>query len=81
VLTRATPRPEATHPAALLAISAALRGAGALANIAVDTALTADPTNGTARQLRAALTYGLSPDQLRQVLAETVTEAITDPSR
>jgi hypothetical protein len=73
VLTRATPRPEATHPAALLAISAALRGDGVLANIAVDIALAADPNNRMAHLLRAVLAQGLPPDQLRRFLADSVT--------
>lgn len=81
VLTRATPRPEATHPATLLALSAALRGDGALANIALDTALAADPTNRLASLLRAVLAHGIHPDKLRQLLAESVTGPHPDTPR
>lgn len=70
LLTRAAPRPEATHPAFLLAISCAARGDGALANIAIDIALTADQGNRTAELLGAVLTTGLPPRQLRQMLQQ-----------
>ncbi|MFL6125006.1 DUF4192 family protein, partial [Actinophytocola sp.] len=81
VLTRATPRPEATHPATLLALSAALRGDGVLANIALDTALAADPTNRLASLLRAVLAHGIHPDKLRQRLAESLTGPHPDTPR
>lgn len=68
LLTRVAPRPEATYPATLLAISCAARGDGALANIAIDIALTADPANRTAELLGAVLTTGLPPHQFRQML-------------
>lgn len=61
LLTRAAPRPEVTHPATLLAISSALRGDGALANIAIDIALAADPGNRLADLLRAVLADGIPP--------------------
>jgi hypothetical protein len=77
-LTRATPRPEATHPATLLAISAALRGDGVLANVALDTALAADPNNRMANLLGAVLAQGVSPDKLRHLLAESITDQRTD---
>ena len=72
VLTRATPRPEATHPATLLAIGAALRGDGAFANIALDAALAADPANRLAGLLRAVLAHGIPPEKLRRLVAESV---------
>jgi hypothetical protein len=81
VLTRVTPRPEATHPATLLAVSAALRGDGVLANIAVDTALAADPNNRMAHLLHAVLALGLPPDKLRQALVDSVTDRRTDTSQ
>lgn len=71
VLTRATPRPYVTHPATLLSVSALLRGNGALAAIALDTALTADPDNRLARGLRIATAYGISPDTIRHLLTES----------
>lgn len=72
VLTRTAPRPEATHPATLLAISAALRGDGSFANIALDTALAADPANCLAGLLRAVLAHGIPPEKLRRLVAESV---------
>ena len=81
VLTRTTPRPEATHPATLLAISAALRGDGAFANIALDAALAADPTNRLAGLLRAVLAHGIPPEKLRQLVAENVIESRVDTPR
>jgi hypothetical protein len=54
--------PEATAaPACLLAIAAYLGGDGALANIAVDRSLQADPGYSLARLLRSSLMAGVSP--------------------
>lgn len=73
LLTRATPRPQVTLPATLLSVSALLRGNGALANVALDTALAADPNNGLAQLLRCAVDTGVSPDVVRQLLTDSLT--------
>jgi len=67
-LARETPDPEAAAPAALLAVSALLRGKGALANIALDRAERAWPGHRLTALLRAAVDAGVRPDQLREWL-------------
>lgn len=66
-LVRATPAPERAEPAALLALTAYLRGDGALAGIALDAALQACPDHSLSGLLRAALDGGLPPEVLRSV--------------
>jgi Domain of unknown function (DUF4192) len=79
-LVRATPAPERAEPAALLALVAYLRGDGALASIALDTALQACPQHSLSSLLRAALDGGLSPELLRGVAADAAA-ALERPSR
>lgn len=66
-LTRVTPAPERAAPATLLGYSAYLRGECALAGMALEEALTADPGYVLAQLLRAALSAGLSPERLAGV--------------
>ncbi|MDQ4104856.1 MAG: DUF4192 domain-containing protein [Actinomycetota bacterium] len=66
-LVRATPAPERAEPAALLALTAYLRGDGALAGVALNTALQACPDHSLSGLLRAALDGGLPPEVLRGV--------------
>lgn len=66
-LVRATPAPERAEPAAMLALSAYLRGDGALAGVALDAALEACPQHSLSALLRAALDGGLQPDVIRTV--------------
>src|SRR5439155_981162 len=64
-------RCEGTLPdtaAALLAVSALLRGDGALANVALERALGADPGHRLARSLRQALDGGWGPREIRSWL-------------
>ncbi len=67
-LARETPAPEAAEPAALLAVSALLRGDGALANVALDRAAEAWPGHLLSRQLRAVASSGLAPGELGKAL-------------
>jgi hypothetical protein len=67
-LTRETPDPEAAEPAALLAMSALLRGDGALANVALDRAEAAWPGHAFAALVRRAAMAGLRPSAIREVL-------------
>jgi hypothetical protein len=67
-LARETPDPEAAEPAALLAVSALLRGDGALANVALDRAERAWPGHRRTAMLRAAADLGLPPDRIRECL-------------
>ncbi|WP_433264929.1 DUF4192 domain-containing protein [Actinosynnema sp. CS-041913] len=76
-LTRATPAPERAEPAALLAISAYLRGNGALAALALDRAEAALPHHKLASLLRTSLTQGLPPTTVRH-LAERAQAARRD---
>jgi Domain of unknown function (DUF4192) len=69
-LVRATPAPERAEPAALLALTAYLRGDGALASVALDAALQACPEHSLSGLLRAAMDGGLPPEVLRRVAAD-----------
>jgi Domain of unknown function (DUF4192) len=77
-LTRALPTPLRANPAALLGAAAYLAGNGALASIALDTALQADPVHILIGLLRQALRVGISPDQLRDVIRAFAAEVPTD---
>jgi Domain of unknown function (DUF4192) len=79
-LVRATPAPERSEPAALLAFTAYLRGDGALASVALETALDACPHHSLSGLLRAALDGGLPPDLLREV-ARDAAAAVQRPGR
>ena len=69
-LVRETPDPEAAEPAALLAVSALLRGDGALANVALDRAERAWPGHRLSRLLRVATEGGLRPSEVRAWLRD-----------
>jgi hypothetical protein len=69
LLAREMPDPEAAEPAALLALSALLRGDGALANVALDRAETAWPGHGFTAMLRDLTRAGTRPSELRACLA------------
>ncbi|MCE3551884.1 DUF4192 domain-containing protein [Pseudonocardia sp. RS11V-5] len=64
-LARTSPGADAATPAALLAVSALLRGDGALANVALDRAFGADPGHRLAHSLRAGLDGGWGPREIR----------------
>ena len=68
--TRRAPAPLDAAPATLLAISAWLRGDGAMANVALDRALESVPDYGLARLLREALAACVTPADLRALLTE-----------
>jgi hypothetical protein len=70
-LTRETPDPEAAEPAALLAMSALLRGDGALANIALDRAERAWPGHAFAGMVRRAAMAGIRPSVMREMLTRS----------
>ncbi|HYH31514.1 MAG TPA: DUF4192 domain-containing protein [Pseudonocardia sp.] len=65
-LARETPDPEAAVPAALLAVSALLRGDGALANVALERAERAWPGHLFTEVVRAGAEAGLRPAQVRE---------------
>jgi hypothetical protein len=69
-LTRRAPTPLDAAPATLLAVSAWLRGDGALANVALDRALGSEPGYTLAGLLRTALDACLPPAVVRQVIRE-----------
>ena len=71
-LVRETPDPEAAEPAALLAVSALLRGDGALANVALDRADRAWPGHRLTQILRAVADTGIRPSELRACLRPDV---------
>lgn len=74
-LTRATPGRQRAEPATLLAVSAYLRGDGALASIALDAALEARSDHGLAGLVRRALTGALAPGMMRDVAADAGADA------
>jgi hypothetical protein len=67
-LCRETPAPEAAEPAALLAVTALLRGDGALAHVALDRAEQAWPGHRLTALLRQAADSGIRPRALRECL-------------
>jgi hypothetical protein len=67
-LARETPDPEAAEPATLLAVSALLRGDGALANVALDRAERAWPGHAFAALVRRAALAGIRPSAMRDML-------------
>lgn len=67
-LAREIPDPEAAEPAALLAVSALLRGDGALANVALDRAEQAWPGHRLAGLLRQVAEAGMRPAAFRACL-------------
>jgi hypothetical protein len=68
--TRRAPSPLDAAPATLLAVSAWLRGDGAMANVALDRALQSQPDYGLARLLTQALAACVTPADLRALLTE-----------
>ncbi|MGI5132657.1 DUF4192 domain-containing protein [Pseudonocardia sp. CA-107938] len=64
-LTRESPEPEAAAAASLLAVSALLRGDGALANVALDRAEEAWPGYLLSSRLRAVAALGVRPEEFR----------------
>jgi hypothetical protein len=69
--TRRATAPLDVAPATLLAVSAWLRGDGAMANVALTRALTGDPSYAFARLLAQALAECLPPAELRAMIEET----------
>ena len=73
-LTRETPDPEAAEPAALLAVSALLRGDGALANVALERADRAWPGHRFTRTVHSMLARRIRPDVLLAHLEDWLTD-------
>ena len=71
--TRRAPAPLDAAPATLLAVCAYLRGDGAMANIALDRALSSAPGYGLAGLLRDALDACVTPSVLRSLLTDAAT--------
>ena len=66
--TRRAPGPLAAAPATLLAVSAWLRGDGAMANVALARALEVEPAYALARLLSRALAECVPPAELREMI-------------
>ena len=77
-LTRRAPAPLDVAPATLLAVSAWVRGDGAMANVALERALTGEPSYRLAGLLRTALDACIPPAQVRLLVA-TATGADVGP--
>ncbi|XVV06711.1 DUF4192 domain-containing protein [Actinosynnema sp. CA-248983] len=65
-LTRKAPAPERAEPAALLAISAYIRGNATLAKLALRQAETAQPGHRLTNIIRTMITAGMPPQKVRQ---------------
>ena len=70
--TRRAPAPLDAAPATLLAVSAWLRGDGAMANVALARALESDPSYTLARLLAQALARCVPPAELRTMIGEAL---------
>jgi Domain of unknown function (DUF4192) len=79
--TRRAPAPLDAAPATLLAVSAWLRGDGAMANVALGRALDSQPGYGLARLLADALAACVTPSELRAMLTEAGRAAGADANR
>ena len=77
--TRRAPAPLDATPATLLAVSAWLRGDGAMANVALDRALAGDPGYSLAGLLASALARCVPPAQIRALVASSV-GALPEPA-
>lgn len=67
VLARALPAASRAEALVLLAFSAYVRGDGPLAGLALDSALTADPSHRMAGMLDTALQSGMRPEHIREL--------------
>jgi hypothetical protein len=67
-LTRRAPAPLDAAPATLLAVTAWVRGDGALANVALERALASEPSYTFAGLLRSALDACLHPAEIRRLI-------------
>ncbi|MCW2742588.1 MAG: uncharacterized protein JWR45_3010, partial [Blastococcus sp.] len=70
-LTRRAPAPLDAAPATLLAVTAWVRGDGALANVALERALASEPSYTFAALLRSALDACMRPAEVRRLIRET----------
>ncbi|MDQ3404891.1 MAG: DUF4192 domain-containing protein [Actinomycetota bacterium] len=67
-LVRTLPAPERAEPACLLAIGAHLRGEGTLARIALEIAVSANPSHALAGLLFTAVDHCITPAELRNII-------------
>jgi hypothetical protein len=81
LLTRATPGRARAEAASLLAVSAYLRGEGALAGMAADVAIEANPEHGLASTMHDVIAFGVPPGQFRSMLAESFARVMTRNAR
>jgi hypothetical protein len=79
--TRRAPAPLDAAPATLLAVSAWLRGDGAMANVALTRALAGEPGYALARLLAQALAACVGPGELRAMIGATLARAGVRPPR
>jgi hypothetical protein len=77
-LARCLPPPERAEAASLLAVSAYLRGDGALTNVALEQARRSQPGHILAGLLQGAIDYGVSPAQIHQSLTDAAVDAHID---
>ncbi len=73
-LTRRVPPPLDAAPATLLAVTAWVRGDGAMANVALDRALRSDPGHSLAQLLRTALDACFRPADVRRLIRSCLSD-------
>jgi hypothetical protein len=73
-VTRRVPRPLDAAPATLLAVTAWVRGDGAMANVALDRALDSEPGQAMALLLRAALDACYPPAEVRRLIRSCLSD-------
>ena len=73
-VTRRVPPPLDAAPATLLAVTAWVRGDGAMANVALDRALRSDPGHSLAQLLRTALDACFRPADVRRLIRSALSD-------
>lgn len=75
LLTRSTPGPEVAEPATLLALTALLRGGGAVVTVALERARDADPGHRLSGLVGQMIDRAIDPATVRQTVTDVVAEA------
>jgi hypothetical protein len=73
-VTRRVPPPLDAAPATLLAVTAWVRGDGAMANVALDRALDSEPGHSLAQLLRGALDACFRPAEVRRLIRNCISD-------
>jgi hypothetical protein len=77
-LARELPEPERAEAATLVAVAAWMRGINALANVALDVAVTAQPGHTLAGYLRTAFSLGIPREAIEKMITNAANDALVD---